>query len=211
MLDGVNDNNPLHIKELLKLILLQLPYAEKVRLRQVRKSWKEILEQISPVPLLNTASVKNAAEYMRINDSHPEHTGIEKLVTNYATLHPSEDSLDSLIIKFKCKWVNETDLGWQDDEPPTQDLISANTILSFATKLGKLDIEYDSLEHRDQRHLFITTYLALPHTTTHPRWQFLNKQSVASLTRLCQSLKRYTDDHYKALIPEIEDVMKARL
>lgn len=210
MIEGAN---PFATEETLAHMLSSLPYASKVCLRQVCLFWKRTLEKFSTYPLLNTNTISNAKEYLRLNDDDPQLTGYEKLITNYATLHPSDYSLDSLIIRFKCKWVEETPTGWKDVEPITEQLIPVGDVLLFASKFGKHDVQYLDMskpEQRPQRHQFITTYLHLPNSATHPRSIFLAEQSCQSLARLKESLQRYTDDAYKSLIPEIESILIER-
>ncbi|MBI2791680.1 MAG: hypothetical protein HYX61_06960 [Gammaproteobacteria bacterium] len=210
MIEGAN---PFRTEDTLVKILSSLPYASKVGLRQVCLLWKKILENISTYPLLNTNTILNAKQYLRLNDHNPQLTGYKKLITNYASLHPSDYSLNSLIIRFKCKWVEESPTGWKDVEPVTEILIPIGDVLLFASKFGKHDVQYVDMskpEERPQRHQFITTYLNLPNTVKHPRSIFLAEQSCQSLARLKESLERYTDDAYKSLIPEIESILSER-
>lgn len=210
MIEGAN---PFIVEEILAKILSSLPYADKVNLRQVSLFWKKILENISIYPLLNTNTILNAKQYLRLHDHNSQLTGYKKLISNYASLHPSDDSLNSLIIRFKCKWVEETPTGWKDVEPVTEMLIPIGDVLLFASKFGKHDVQYVDMskpEERPLRHQFITTYLNLPNTVKHPRSIFLAEQSCQSLARLNESLKRYTDDTHKSLIPEIESIISER-
>ena len=206
----IKGTNPVVTEDLLVNIFSSLPYATKVGFRQVCTLWKKILENTSLYPLLNKNTIFNAQQYLRANDHNPQLTRYKKLISHYASLHPSDNSSHSLIIRFKCKWVEETEKGWQDAEPVTEALIPVNDVLLFASKFGKHDVQYMSFSNREQRHQFISTYLNLPNTAKHPRSIFLDQQSYQSLMRLKESLTRYTEVAYTSLIPEIESVIEKK-
>jgi len=193
-----------------KIIARFLPYADKVQLRGVSQGFKTMVEQISTLPLLNTATVYNAKTYIRENDHHPERVGIDKIQFNTVSFHPSKDSLDSLIMRFTSKWYDDTENGWGPCEPPTDELFAVSKVFSLAARKGNHQYEYQSLDTRDLRHNFICIYLNLPNTTTHLRWKNLCGQTIESLERLKQSLNNYTAVQFKALLTEVDEAIQEK-
>ena len=198
-------------QEMLTHIILQLPYALQLKLRVIAKYWKNSIESNSALPLLNRAVVESALNYTSSKSANFEEINIQALNQNYASLHLSPTSLDSLVMKFQSKngYVNEE--GIFEYYPPAPEItIPVDKVFLLALKKGHLTEQYDSFVSRDERHHFITHYMALPNHPNHPRWKFLNKQSKASLQRLKESLGRYTDPAYRSLSQEVDAALLAR-
>lgn len=197
-------------KEMLALIILQLPYALQLKLRVIAKYWKDCIEKHSPLPLLNNAVVQSALSYTSSKQANYQEIDIEALYENYATLQLSPTLLDSLVMKFQSKNGYVTEEGVFEYYPAAPEItISVDKVFLFALKKGYLTEQYDSLVSRDERHHFITHYMALPNHPNCPRWKFLNKQSKASLQRLQESLGRYQDPAYRALSQEVYSALLA--
>ena len=197
-------------KEIQALIFLKLPYALQLKLRVIAKYWKDTIEKHAQLPLLNKAVVQSALSYTSSKDANYEEMDIEALKTHYASLHLNPISLDSLIMKFTSKSGYVTAEDVFEYYPPAPEVkITVKNVFLLALKRGRLTEQYDSLGARDERHHFITHYIALPNHRNYPRWKFLNEQSKASLERLKESLGRYQNPAFRALRQEVDAALLA--
>jgi len=192
-------------KELLAMIFSFLPYSLQIKLRGIAPYWKESIENFSRLPLLNAKVMHKALSYTSSKATDPIAIGLPQLRQNYAEFHLCPQSVDSLIMRFFSKVVYETTSGqWQSKELEFPIKIPVSKVFLFAFHKAGLDQQYLSLQTREQRHAFITHYMDFPDTAKHPRHHFLKNQSKDSLVRLKESLSRYQDPRYQALILEVE-------
>lgn len=192
-------------KELLAMIFCRIPYGLQLKLRRVARYWKESIENFSRLPLLNAKVMHKALSYTSSKATDPMAIGLPQLRQNYAEFHLCPQSDDSLIMRFFSKAQHETASGqWQSKEMELPIKIPVSKVFLFAFHKAGLDQQYLSLQTREQRHAFITHYMDFPDTAKHPRHHFLKNQSKDSLVRLKESLSRYQDPRYQALILEVE-------
>jgi len=209
--DGKKDCIKALPPEVRQIIFLNFSYALQLKLRTVAKYWKETIEYMATLPLLNTVLVKRALSYTATKTTEPCEIGLPQLAQNYAYLSLCPDSKDSLIMRFMSKASYETASGeWcsKEIEPPIQ--IPVAKVYLFALLKVGFDQQYLSLETREQRHAFITDYMQYPNTAKYPRSLFLKNQSHASLLRLKESLARYQDPRYQELSLEVDQAIEVR-
>jgi hypothetical protein len=198
-------------KELRAMIFALMPYALQLKLRRIAKYWKAAIEGSAPLPLLNMNVILNALSYTSYKNANFDDIHIEALKDNDATLHLSPTSVNSLVMKFRSKSGFVTDDGIFQYYPPAPDTtILVSKVFLLALKRSNLHEQYDSFTYREQRHNFIINYTKLPNYSNYPRWKFLSHQTPASLERLKESLGRYHDAGYKALILEVDSALLAR-
>lgn len=177
--------------EIWAVIIAFLPYAMRIRLLALSKTIREIIQQVTPLPLLTSATINDAQRSMR---NRRRRTG----QYHFEGFAPSPD-MDSVIAhyKFESNMIFFDTLENVNNKPPKYIEFSIEDVISFAASTGKLNVQYNAFKTRDERHRFITTYLHFSNTKMHPRWHLLKNQSEESLLRLIESLGKYKNEEFK--------------
>lgn len=208
------------ILQIWKMIFPYLPYRNKVLLRNLSKAFINFFDQAANVPFLSTQNIQSALAQIQI----PQQVGLNDLSESFVVgISPIPDSLDSILISFDPimrpldNHFNVLDVEGDILKKP----LHINSVLLFANNryntlycIKGIGIQYTSIaspEQRRERENFISKYLSLPDIPEMPRWKYLESQTLESLNRLLQSLNRYRDEKHRALIPEVNQAIEAKL
>ncbi len=179
------------------LIISFFSYAMRIRLSSLSKKIRDMIQKETNSPLLTSASIKDAQRVMR------NQRGASWANSNSGQYHfegfALSPNMDSVIAryKFESNMLYLDTLQNVNNKPPIDIEFSVEDVQSFAASRGKLNIQYITFKKRDERQLFITTYLHFSNTQKHPRWHLLKTQSEESLLRLIKSLRRYKDEKFR--------------
>ncbi len=198
-----------------KTIFSFLPYQKKVFLRNISKTFIHFFQELANAPFLSTEDTFQATK----NIITPMQVGLNDQCESFLVrIEPLPDSMDSVLLSF------EPDIMALDQDGNIIDNVlktplNVNSVLLYAkTRSGyvhvnikNLTIQYNTLMTREERGQFISRYLSLPNIPEMARWNYLNSQSLESLNRLMESLSRYKDDKRKAIIPEVEKAIEAKM
>lgn len=198
-----------------KVIFSHLPYGKKVFLRNLSRTFIHFFQELANAPFLSTEDIFQAANKIVT----PMQVGLNDRCESFLVrFEPLPDSMDSVLISF------EPDIMALDEEGNVIDNLlktplNVNSVLLYAKtrsnyvheNIKNLTIQYNTLMTREARGQFISRYLSLPNLPEMPRWNYLNSQSLESLNRLMESLSRYKDDKHKAIIPEVEKAIEAKM
>lgn len=198
-----------------KVIFSHLPYGKKVFLRNISKTFIHFFQELANAPFLSTEDIFQAANKIVT----PMQVGLNDRCESFLVrIEPLPDSMDSVLISF------EPDMMALDQDGNIIDNVlktplNVNSVLLYAKTCSNyvhentknLTRQYNTLMTREERSQFISRYLSLPNVPEMPRWKYLNSQSLESLDRLMESLSRYKDDKHKAIIPEVEKAIEAKM
>lgn len=204
-LTKVNAYNDLTIWQ---VIISYFPYAMRIRLLALSKTMRDMIQRITDLPLLTSATITDAQRVMksrRRSNWDNNHSG----QYHFDRFLPSPH-MDLVIARyeFEGNMVYFDTLKNVVNEPPKDIAFSVEDVLNFAACRGKLDVQYITFKERNERHRFITTYLNFSNTQKHPRWHLLKNQSEESLLRLIESLHKYKKENFREkaqqMIHEVE-------